>query len=75
MRYRITGERNTDETGGRVSGTRVDVADKASEALAKARRFRADGFLAVVVVDRTTDEACDEAGLERAAEAEDRRDA
>lgn len=49
---------------------RLELCSTASEAVAATQRFRAEGCLKVQVADMRTNEPCDEAGLERAAEAE-----
>ena len=68
--YRISAERSAAITAGRVMGSHVEYRRKAADAVATARRLRAEGYLNVEITDTSTGEPCDEASLERAARAE-----
>lgn len=68
MRFRFSVAGNA--SAGRALATRLELCSTAAEAVAAARRFRAEGCPKVQVADMRTNEPCDEAGLERAAVAE-----
>ena len=63
-------QRNGDQPADRTAETHVALRDAAAGAIAMAHRLRGEGYLNVRITDTTTDEPCEEADLERAAQTE-----